>query len=141
MCFLQLNGMPLGFFYYYESTWLLQIKKQGLREARIFSNNSRFKKDLCPVNNDEFENDYKTNHPDELEVKRENEDPPKASFLDLPILVHDTRFITGLFGKSDVLPFYINRMSYLCNNIPSKKFYASIVSEILRIEKEVTDLI
>ena len=128
MCFLQLSGVPVGFLYYYESKWLLQIKKQGLREDRIFSNISRFNNDLCAVNNDEFENNYKDNLPDELELKRENEDPPKAPFLDLPVRVHDTRFISDLFGKRDALPFYINRMSYLCSNIPSKKFYASIVS-------------
>ena len=39
------------------------------------------------------------------------------------------------------LPFYINRMSYCDSNIPSKKFYGLIGSEVLRIARATTDLI
>ena len=37
-------------------------------------------------------------------------------------------------------PFYINYMSYLDSNIPSKIFCASISSEVLRIARTTTDL-
>lgn len=38
-----------------------------------------------------------------------------------------------LFDEGDAFSFYINGMHYLHSNTPSKTFYASIKSEILRI--------
>ena len=43
--------------------------------------------------------------------------------------------------KEMPFPFYINRMLYLDSNIPSKTFYASISSKILRIARKTTDMI
>ena len=50
------------------------------------------------------------------EIKKENEDPCKASFLDLSIKFHDRKFTTKLFDKRDVFPFYINCMMVLNSN-------------------------
>ena len=61
--------------------------------------------DLCTFNNNEFENNYKDIYPDELELKKENEDPCKASFFDLSIEVHDSKFTTELFDKGMLFPF------------------------------------
>ena len=67
--------------YYYGKKWLLQTKKLDIRKALVFS----FIDDLCTFNNDEFENNYNDLYPDELELKKENEDSYKASVLDLSI--------------------------------------------------------
>ena len=66
------------------------------------------------------------------------EDP----FLYLSMEVHHRKFPTGLFDKRDAYPLYINCMSYLDSNIPSKIFNASIGSDILHIARTATtDLI
>ena len=112
-----------------------------MRKARIFSNILRFIDDLCPFINDEFENTYNDIYLDELELKKENEDPCKASFLEFPIEAFDKKFTTILLGKRDAFAFYINRMAYLYMDIPSKMFYALVGSEFLRFVSTTTDLI
>ena len=70
--------------YYYERKWLLQSKKRDGRRTCIFLNILGLQIDnLCTFNNDEFENNYNDIYPDELALKKENEDPCITSFLDL----------------------------------------------------------
>ena len=45
------------------------------------------------------------------------------------------KFNTCLFDKKDAFPLSIVRMPYLCSNMPSKIFYASVGSEILRLAR------
>ena len=97
--------------------------------------------DLYTINNDEFEKNYNLIYPDELELKNENKDLCKASFLDLTIDVHDRKFTSNLFDKRYAFPFYISRMPNLDSNMPSKVFYTLIGSEILRIVRTTIDLI
>ena len=59
----------------------------------------------------------------------------------MKILAHDKKFATMLLGKGDAFPFYINRMSYLYMDTPSKMFHALVSSELLRIVRTTTDLI
>ena len=53
-------------------------KKRDLRKARIFSHIFRFVDSLCSFNNYEFENSFNDICPDELELKKKNEDSCKA---------------------------------------------------------------
>ena len=58
-------------------------KKRHPRKAGIISNIFRFIDGFCTtLNKIEFENDYNDIYLDELELKKENEDSCKASFLD-----------------------------------------------------------
>ena len=100
----------------------------------MFSNIFKFIDDLWSINNDEFEKSY-------LKLKKENEDPCKASFLDLSIDVHDEKFPTMLFAKRVAFPIYNNRIPYLDSYIPSKLFIDSVKSEMIRIVRTTSDLI
>ena len=151
MCFRQLIGIPMGsdpapfmanlFLYYFENKWLQDTKKRDLQKARMFSNTFRFIDDLCALNDKgEFERNCKQIYPEELELKKENIGHHEASFLDLSIKIANKKFTTKLFDKRDSFPFYINRMPFLDSNMPSKIFYASIGSEILRIVRTTTEL-
>ena len=66
--------------------------------------------DLCTFNHDELENYYTNIYSDELELKKKNKDPCRASFLDLSIEVSDRKIAANLFGKRNAFPFilYIN---------------------------------
>ena len=84
MCFFQLIEIPMGsepasfmadlFLYIYEKKWLLQTKKMEPAKGSFVSNIFRFIGDLCTFSNDELENSYNDIYPDELKLKRENED-------------------------------------------------------------------
>ena len=50
--------------------------------------------DLCSLNNDEFEKNYNDVYCDKLELKKENEDPCKASFFEFSVEVNNRRFTT-----------------------------------------------
>ena len=79
-------------------------------------------------------------YPDELELKKENEDPCKTAFLDLSIENHEANFTTDLVDKKDTFLFFISHIPYLDSNIPCKILHVSISSEIIRI-KTITDSI
>ena len=61
--------------------------------------------------------------------------------MDLSLEVYDRTFTTKFFHKRDAFFFYINRMPYLDNNIPSEKSYASVGSQIFCVGRTTTDLL
>lgn len=69
----------------------------------MFSNIFKFIDDLWTINNDEFEKSY-------LKLKKENEDPCKASSLGLSIEAHHEKFSTNMFHQRDAFSFYISHM-------------------------------
>ena len=84
MCFSQLIEIPIGpeptffmvklFSYCHEKKRLLQVNKQNLQKIHIFSNIIRFIDDPSTVHNDECGNNYNNIYPNELKLKKENED-------------------------------------------------------------------
>ena len=98
-----------------------------------------FLDNLCNCNNDEFQNNCNDSYPDEMELKKENEDSCKASFLDFSIEVHNRKFTIKLLHKRIAFPFYINRRPYLDSNAPSKIFYALVGSKMLRVARATTE--
>ena len=150
LIFRQVIGIPMGsdpapfmanlFLYFYENKWLESTKKHDLIKSRKFANVFRFIDDLCAINDSfEFRKNFKNIYPPELELKEENTSPTQASFLDLSISIVDNKFHTSLFDKRDAFPFSIVRMPYLCSNMPSKIFYATVGSEILRFARTNTN--
>ena len=69
--------------------------------------------DLCNFNNNKLENDYNDSYSDELELKKDDDVPREASFLDLSPEFHGKKLTAKLFDKRDVFLFYINHMLYL----------------------------
>ena len=77
-------------------------------KVHIFSNISGLIDDVYTFNNDELENDYKDIWPDELELKKENEDPCTVVFelfngevienLELSCLIKEMRFFYTLIA-------------------------------------------
>ena len=148
--FRQIIGIPMGsdpapfmanlFLYFYENKYLKELKKIDTSKARRFGNVFRYIDDLCAINDGgQFENSYKDIYPPELELKKENIEYHNASFLDLDINIIDKRFQLKLYDKRDAFPFSIVRMPFLSNNMPTRIFYSTIGSEILRIAKCTTE--
>ena len=66
-----------------------------------------------------------------VKLKYENSSDNEASFLDVDIKIVYKVFF-DLCDKRDSFSFSIVRTPYLCSNIPSKVFYASLRAKILR---------
>ena len=82
-------------------------KKQNQQKARIYSSTFKFIDELCTFNCCKFKNKYKDLSSDELELKKENDDPCKTSLLGLSIKVDDWKFTSELFDEKDAFSFYI----------------------------------
>jgi hypothetical protein len=148
--FKQVIGIPMGsdpapfmanlFLYYYESKFLKTYKMKNMANARKFNNIFRFIDDLIAINDDGlFEKNIKNIYPDELELKKENAGTREASFLDLNINITNKQFSLKLYDKRDDFNFDIVRMPFLSNNMPSRIFYSSFTSELLRYARCTTE--
>jgi hypothetical protein len=128
------------FLYYYESKFLKTYKMKNMANARKFNNIFRFIDDLIAINDDGlFEKNIKNIYPDELELKKENAGTREASFLDLNINITNKQFSLKLYDKRDDFNFDIVRMPFLSNNMPSRIFYSSFTSELLRYARCTTE--
>ena len=56
-------------------------------------------------------------YPAELELKKENDDDKRATFLDLDIEIRYSKFKTKLYDKRDNFDFNIIRMPYKSSNV------------------------
>ena len=121
------------FLYYYESKWTKNLKKIDTLRARKFSHTFRFIDDLFTINDgNEFCNHFNEIYPPELQLNPEHSGS-EVSFLDLNISKMNGKLQYRLYDKRDSFPFSIVRLPFLCSNIPSTMFYASLGAEVLRI--------
>ena len=149
--FRQVIGIPMGsdpapffanlFLYHYESKWLQSLKSNNYQMARRFGNVFRYIDDLLAINdNGEFEKNYAEIYPPELELKKENDNKDRASFLDFQLTIINNNITTQLFDKRDSYNFKIVRLPYKSSNLPSKMFFSTISAELLRIGRATSNL-
>ena len=101
----------------------------------------RFIDDLLTINDGGiFDKVWNQIYPPELELKHENKKSSEVSFLDLQMEVEEGRLRTSLYDKRDGFNFEIVRMPFLESCIPDRIFYATIMSEVLRIARATTHL-
>ena len=109
--------------------------------ARRFGNVFRYIDDLLAINdNGEFEKNYAEIYPPELELKKENDNKDRASFLDFQLTIINNNITTQLFDKRDSYNFKIVRLPYKSSNLPSKMFFSTISAELLRIGRATSNL-
>ena len=140
--FKQNIGIPMGiglapywaksFTYFFESNYAHQLISKKSSRDYDFNGTSRFKKDLCTINDDdEFSSWYKFIYPKQLELKIKHYGR-NATFLELKITIEDSVFVYQLFDQRDQFPFFHACMSYLSVNSPSSIFYGSVFSVLLQ---------
>ena len=118
------------FHYYYESKWIIKIKKTEIGRARcrgkILDYLTAF--DDCG----EFERRFNETYPPEFELKKEYFGYLEGSFLNLKITTKDKKYCKKLFDKRDSFPFSDVCLRYLDINIPPNIFYSAFGAELLR---------
>ena len=83
--------------YIYESKYLQQLISQRSSRAYKFHGTSRFRDDICTINDDgEFSSSYKYTYPMQIELKYQGE---QATFFDLNIKIEDEIFIHKFLTK------------------------------------------
>ena len=114
--------------------------KDDKKQAYLFNENKRFIDDMICINDmGEFGREYKNIYPESLDLKCEH-NGSKATFLDLEIKIENNKFSYKLFDKRDNYDFKIVRMPFISSNIPTRIFYATFTSEILRIARTTLKL-
>jgi hypothetical protein len=113
------------------------LSSSGYSRAKRFSHVFRYIDDLVSINdNGEFARSFKDIYPTELVLNKENEESNlSASYLDLNISIRENQFHYELYDKRDAFLFPIVRFPFASSNMPSKMFYATISTEILRISR------
>ena len=111
------------------------MRKSYNRLIRDFGNTSiRYIDDFVRIYDDgEFERNHKEMYPPELLIKKENKYHNSAIFLDLRTNIENKKFVSELCEKQYDFSVKIVRFAHRMSNIPSKMFYSSIASELLRI--------
>ena len=95
---------------------------------------------MCKVNEKGlFKKYFRGIYPEQLQLKNENVSRTKTSFLDIVLEIIVNKILNKIFDKCDSLLFENVCMPLLNNNIPSKNFYSSIGSEILRLVRSTSD--
>ena len=142
---IQRIGIPMGispapywanlYLHMHEYKYMKNKIKENKKHARLFNNNMRFIDDMICINDSgEFGKEYSNIYPESLELKCEY-DGLKATFLDLNISIQQGKFTYKLFDKRDNYKFKIIRMPYMTSNIPTRIYYATFMSEMLRIAR------
>ena len=144
----QVIGIPMGtdcaplladlFLHSYEAKFLSDLikDKKTRHVARIFNRTDRYIDDLFSADNDKFGEYVPKIYPKELVLKKTNEDPKEAEYLDLLININvNDELTTKLYDKRDAFGFDIVNFPYLDSNIPSGPAYGVYVSQLVRYSR------
>ena len=135
------NALSVTWFFY-ESRWLKSIKNTNYGVARKFSNIFRFIDDLMAINNgNEFENHCSETYPPELILKKENTSHTETSFLDPHLCTNEGKIQTSSYDKRNSYNFNVVRFPYKSSTMSSKRFFATINAEILRICRATSSVV
>ena len=88
-----------------------------------------------------FDKTYKSIYSSDLRFKKENISTSMAAFLDLSIVIENSKFKTQLCGKRDSFPFSIVCMPHLDGNILLNIYYAFIGSKNLIVILKISKII
>ena len=149
--FRQCIGIPMGsdpapffanlFLFYYESSWLKDVKKSNNILARKFGNVFRYIDDLIALNDGlSFDSYHQEIYPAELELKKENINNTECNFLDMHISIIENTINTTLYDKRNDFGFHITRLPFKSSNIPSRIFYSCVAAEALRVCRITSEL-
>ena len=96
----------------------------------------RYIDDLFSADNDKFGEYVPKIYPKELVLKKTNEDPKEAEYLDLLININvNDELTTKLYDKRDAFGFDIVNFPYLDSNIPTGPAYGVYVSQLVRYSR------
>ena len=124
-----------------ETDWIKAQCKLGTINVQKINNFFQLIDHLLSLNDDSiFEKHYKDIYPQEVELKKENDNNSFASFLDIYSYIENEDFHTKSFDKRDSFGLNIVTVPFYCPNICSKMFYGSTGVEFLRISRATSKI-
>jgi len=142
--FRQTIGIPMGtdcapflanlFLFSYEFQWMYEkLKKRQFPILRKFKYCCRYIDDSFAINNDKFLLKYKHEiYPPELDITTDDESDQHVHYLDLDILIKNTKFSYCIYDKRDKFNFPIVNFPNLSGNIPTSHSYSVFLSQLVR---------
>jgi hypothetical protein len=142
--FRQILGIPMGtdcapflanlFLYACEEKWLGEKKEEKDWESlKLFADTFRYIDDLVTFNNNgRLAEIFKEIYPPGLNLKKENLEDTRATFLDLRIKIVDGKFHVSLYDKRDDFPFHINSFPHLPANVSIRRAHDILTSQLVR---------
>ena len=95
---------------------------------------------MFSADNDKFGDYVPKIYPKELVLKKTNDDPKEAEYLDLLININDSEKITTkLYDKRDAFGFDIVNFPYMDSNIPAGPAYGVYISQLVRYSRACCD--
>ena len=142
--FRQVIGIPMGtdcapflanlFLFSYEFKWMYQkLKNKNFFILQKFKYCCRYIDDLFAINNNKFLKKFqKKIYPPELEITTDDESDQHVHYLDLDILIKNSRFSYCIYDKRDKFNFPIVNFPNLSGNIPNSHSYSVFLSQLIR---------
>ena len=139
----QCIGIPMGtdcapllanlFLFYYEYNFMKGLIKTNVNLAKKFGTTVRYIDDLLTLNNSKFKEEISNIYPSELVLKRTTECETELTYLDMCILIKNSKYLTKVYDKRDSFGFEIVNFPFLCGNIPVQPAYGVYISQLVRI--------
>ena len=111
------------------------VKEGNMEMARQFKGLNRYRDDCTALNMDNFIDIARNIYPLSLELTQENDDPSKATVLDMEVDIIDGNFDTKVYNKTDSFPFEVVSLPFLNSNLSEKICYKVFYSQILRYQR------
>ena len=109
------------------------LSKTNLHHAIQLSKTCRFLDDLLNVNGEGLLSQYLSQiYPPELEIRKENDNSNKATFLEFNIEKQMSKFKLSVYDKRDDFPFKIVQYPSIGSNVPSEQIYNIFASQVIR---------
>ena len=114
------------------------VKGGNMEMAGQFKGLNRYRDDCTALNMDNFIEIAKNIYPLSLELTQENDDPSRATVLDMEVDIINGNFDTRVYNKTDSFPFEVVSLPFLNSNISEKICYKVFYSQILRYQRLCT---
>lgn len=146
--FRQVIGIPMGtdcapflanlFLFSYEFKWMNQaLKDKNFHILAKFKHCCRYIDDLFAINNKKLLLELKHEiYPPELDITTDDESNQHVHYLDLDILIKNSRFSYCIYDKRDKFNFPIVNFPNLSGNIPMGHSYSVFLSQLVRYARD-----
>jgi hypothetical protein len=147
----QVIGIPMGtncaplvadlFLFCYERDFMLSLKSKNQSDIiHAFNSTSRYLDDICNLNNNYFDDMYKSIYPKELVLNKTNCTSSSASFLDLDLHISNGIISSKIYDKRDDFNFNIVNYPHLDGDVPSATSYGVYISQLIRFARACTSV-
>jgi len=128
------------FLFSFEFQWIDKHRKaKHYNLLKKFNGCGRYIDDLLMINNDRAMEKYMSEiYPKELKLIPDVSNDIEVSFLDLKLIIKDSKIYSHIYDKRDCFSFEIVNFPVLSGNIPNGSAYGVFIGELVRYARACT---